>query len=495
MTSAFPNPPAPPTDAAHLLLRPVLRRVTIAWLFGSAWMYITSGAALTQYAKLLHVTPFGFGVLAALPFISAMVQLPTSYVIERYGHRRAIFLWTNIVHRSLWLGIGVLPWILPQSWWWAGLIGLMMLSSMLGHMAVPAWVSWMADLVPARLRGRYFSRRIQYGQGVGLVITLLVGMMLDWAQGKSADGHYLRNGISVALILAAFSGFADILFFFRVPDPCEHQARHRESPKVILRRVLGDRNFRFLLGYSATMTFATAFVGQFVWLYILDVAKMSNTMANLLLITIPLIIAMICYPLWGRVIDRFGSKPALLLAGLLVINGATAWIFVRPESWHWGYLFVMGSTVAWPAMDLAGFNLILRMSHSRGTLRAGSTTGAINSMVCAVAGTLSGLFAGAVAQWLGNDWQGSLFGWPLTYHGVLFIASAVLRAAALLWVLGLQESRNFATRDALRYIMADVFSNLQEVISMPSRGLAHLGRLSYKLPWLGRETERRNRRD
>ena len=474
-------------------LRPTLGRVMVAWGFGAVWMYITTGATLTQYAKLLGVTPFGFGLLAALPFLGALTQLPSSFLMERYGWRKPIFLWANLIHRFLWIAIGAVPWILPQTWWWAGLIGLMLLSSMLGHAASPAWISWMADLIPPRLRARYFSRRVQFGQSVGLVVTILMGLLLDWWQGKGTE--WLRTGISLSLILGGLSGIADIVFFFKVPDPRDRVSRPGMGLRDLVRRPLADRNFRLFLGYTATMTFATGFVGQFIWLFILDVAKMSNTRANLLLITIPLTMAIICYPIWGRVVDRFGSKPALMLAGLLVVNGASSWILVQGKYWYYGYLAVLVSTVAWPAMDLASFNLLLRTSDSRGAVRAGSATAAISSLVSAIAGTLSGLFGGTVAHFMG-DWHRTFFGLNFTFHCVLFVISAVLRLAALGWLLGLRETHNYAARDALRYVKADVFSNLQAAFYFPMRQFGRLSTLSFRLrfpTWQDRQRQRKRK--
>lgn len=470
-------------------LRQSLRRVLVAWLFGAAWMYIASGAALTQYGKLLHLTPFGFGLLASVPFLAAGIQLPASYWIERYGCRKYAFIWASTMHRFFWVLIGLIPWLCPAPWQRVAFVVLMFLSAALNNIAVPAWMAWMADLIPSRIRARYFSRRIQLGQVVGLVITTLAGAILDW--GQVGGGGALLTTISIMFLVAGILGMIDILLFIRVPDLAGGGARPTLSLRELLRAPLASPNYRKYLGYSATMTFATAFVGQFLWLYLFDVVGMSNTRANLLLITVPVLMSLIAYPVWGRVIDRYGSKPVLLLAGILVINGATPWMFITATHWIPAYVFVMLATLAWPGMDLAGFNLILRMTTTREKGSAGTAVIAINSVVTAVAGSVSGLFGGAVMEAIGETWRGSLFGWPLTAHGVLFIISAVLRAVALCWVFGLQERRNVATRDALGYLASDIFTNLQQVIFLPVRGLEHLGRLSYKLPGANRFFGRR----
>ena len=461
-------------------LRDSLRLIIVAWLFGSAWMNLASGAAFTRYAKLLNVSPFGFGLLAAIPFLGAAVQLPTSLYLERHGGRKPVFIWTCTLHRFLWVLIGALPWLLPEAWQWHGLLALIFLSTVLANVASPAWMAWMADVIPARIRGRFNARRIQFGQSVGLVLSLLAGVALDWPD--ESQKTVLRHIISGMFVLAGVLGMVDILLFLRVPDPKPVHHHPTLSLGELVRQPLRNPAFRVFLGYSALMTFATGFVGQFVWLYVFDEVGMSNMRANLLLITVPTLVSMGVYPFWGRLVDRFGSKPTLLLAGLIIINGANSWILVTRDTWIPGYLVVLTAVVAWPGMELAGFNLLLRLTDSGNRMRASSAVVAINSLAVAIAGTLSGLAGGLVAQWLGPHWRVTVLGWPVTSHGVLFLASAGLRALALVCVLFLKEKKRLATRDALHHMMIDLFSNLQQATFFPVRMLATLAQQTWRLP-------------
>jgi MFS family permease len=357
---------------------------------------------------------------------------------------------------------------------------LLFLSGTCLHVAQPLLGSWLSAVVPARIRGRFNARRIQFGQSVGLVLSLLAGMALDWPD--ETQKRLLRDVISALFAAAGVLGMVDILLFLRVPDPKPLHHHPTLTLAELVRQPLRNPAFRIFLGYSALMTFATGFVGQFVWLYVFDEVGMSNTRANLLLITVPTLVSMAVYPFWGRIVDRFGSKPALLLAGIIVINGANTWILVTRTSWIPGYIAVLTAVLAWPGMELAGFNLLLRLADSGNRARASSAAVAINSMAVAIAGTASGLFGGLVAQWLGPAWRTTLLGWPLTSHGVLFLASAVLRTAALCCILFLKEERRLATRDALHYMMTDIFSNLQQATFTPIRMLVSLAQQTWRLP-------------
>jgi MFS family permease len=199
-----------------------------------------------------------------------------------------------------------------------------------------------------------------------------------------------------------------------------------------------------------------------------------------MLVAVPLTVSLVSFRLWGRLIDRLGYRPSLLIAGLLIVPGAAGWIFVSRESWWLGYMVVMISVVAWPGVELANFNILLGMSESQQGHRQGGAFIAVNSVVVAAAGVISGLFGGFLARHLG-DWEAPFFGRTLTYHGVLFLISAALRLASLLWVLGLEEPKGCTTREAVRYLVANMYSNIQQAVFMPLRRLGRLGKLAYRL--------------
>ncbi len=458
-------------------VRFAMRHVTTAWLFGAAWMYLTMGAALTRYAKALELPPFGFGVLAALPFAGALMQLPSSYFMARYGYRKRVMLIAGILSRVTWIVIALIPWVLPNAWWWPALLVVRASSSLAVHIMVPAVMSWFADLFPRRIRGRYFSRRNQLGRLVGLIVTLAAGRTLD-AYSSAGSEVFLRL-LSIMFAVGGVLGVIDFLWLAPVPD-----VAHRPDPALrlwhLFREPLANRNFRHYLGFTGTVMLGMGFIGQFVWLYLFDVLGLNNTAANVMLVAIPLVIGYFAVPVWGRLQDRLGCKPTLVLAGIAVIPGAASWILVTPESWWLGYIGVLLAIVGWAGVELANFNILLGMSASRKGTRQGSAFLAVNSVVVALAGSLSGLLGGAVAGLL-NGWEGTLFGMRLTYHGILFLISGAFRIAALFWLIGMREPEAHSTMAAVLYIAVNIHSNLVQGILAPARGLARLSRLARRL--------------
>lgn len=460
-------------------LRRSLRFVMLAWVAGALWLYITTGALLTRYAQWVGLPPVGFGIMAAVPFVAALFQLPASWWLERYGHRKPFFIGLGLLHRGLWLVIAALPWFLPMSWQWPGFLVVLGISWMAGQMIVPAWVAWMGDLVPARIRGRFFSRRTQLGQVVGLVTTLAVGAVLDHAttQGEVV----MMRTISMGLALAGVAGMVDFLLFLPVSSADRMPPTRPAGLWGLLRVPLLDTNFRRFLAFHMTLTFGTAFLGPFFWLYAFEELQLTNVQANVWLVILPMVMWAVMTPVWGRVLDRFGRKPVLWLAGVSIVLGSVAWVPMTAGAlWPW-YGLVMLANMAWPGIELANFNVLLRTRDASGQTRVpASGYVVVCSVGGALAGTLAGLLAGAVAeawqparpQWWGVEW---------TYHRILFVFSSAVRLAALGWLVGFRDVQAGSTRMALRYLGSNIYSNLQQTVFLPIRLLSRVGRMTYKV--------------
>ncbi len=150
------------------------------------------------------------------------------------------------------------------------------------------------------------------------------------------------------------------------------------------------------------------------------------------------------------------------------------------QRWWLGYTGVLVASAAWPGMELAKYNLLLGMSRSKQGAGAGSAYVAVHWLVLAIAGAISGLFGGAMAEALG-EWKGTFLGQPLTYHGVLFLISATLRAASLLWLLGMHEPKAYATKAAIQYVAGTIYSNALRMRLGPIRLLIRLRQMASKL--------------
>src|SRR5688500_19728202 len=99
-----------------------------------------------------------------------------------------MFLPGLYTQRLLWFPIALVPlWIVVRSGGDSGatdvamgvFLLLVFLMHVAGNVGGPGWVSWMADVVPERLRGKYFSRRRQWGIVTAIPAAIFAGWFLD----------------------------------------------------------------------------------------------------------------------------------------------------------------------------------------------------------------------------------------------------------------------------------------------------------------------------
>ena len=73
-----------------LLAVPDFRNSFYDGMFAHVFATLTGGVFLTAFALHLGMSEFMIGVLAALPFVVTIFQLPTSTLIQKNGTRKKV---------------------------------------------------------------------------------------------------------------------------------------------------------------------------------------------------------------------------------------------------------------------------------------------------------------------------------------------------------------------------------------------------------------------
>lgn len=449
--------------------------VTIGWLFGAVWFAVTSGAPLTVFARNLGASEFQIGLLAAMPFLAAFLSLPASLIPETTGHRKRTFMIALYSQRLLWIPIAIVPtWLAYRAGGPTQLavaVFLILYFIMQAGQAVggPAWVSWMADVVPNRIRSRFFARRRQWGILTAVPATLLAGYIID----RQADAGWLALIVTCAVIFLCVTpfGLLDIAVFQFVPH--ELKKTPVTSRRTMMLRPLRDKPFLWFSGFVGTMIFALSFMGQFLTLYLLERLKVTNTGVQLMLLAVPMAATLLFLPVWGRVVDRMGKKPAVVIGALGLVPVGLGWCFMNEGLIWLGYFLSAAGAVLWAGTEIANLNLVLQFgASSQKTDSGGAAYVAVNSVIINIAGCLGGLLAGGLAYTL-RDWTYEL-GLPglrtVTYFEVLFAISAALRLlAVVIFLPRVHEPTAKPTLVALRYMTGNIYNNAWNFLSTPLR--------------------------
>ena len=138
----------------------------------------------------------GIGLILAAPQLAGLLRLAAPPLIGRLGERKRFCLAMYLCSALLLLGLPLAAapgWLPSPTYSLAALVALWCAYQVLEYLGTVALWSWLADLVPLRIRGRFLGRRERWmaaGQAAGM---LACGLFV-WQWQKCGRGR--RNGYS-----------------------------------------------------------------------------------------------------------------------------------------------------------------------------------------------------------------------------------------------------------------------------------------------------------
>ncbi len=437
--------PITPPKISKQALRTSLKASTLDGVLAVIFSATTSGVLLTNFLLKLGATPVEIGLLSSIPMLVNLLQPVGAYLADRTTSRHNYCLWIFGISRALWLILLlVIGWVTwknadpHQLVLWT--LGIILMTHFLGALGSSAWFSWMAALVPHRLRGRYFGIRNSAGSLTNLLSVPILGAVVSaW----SCE----TNGYGVVLLLGVVAGIASLGFQFLMadvnPQLPQSAALYRSKITGVTRveseengdsqstqiSILQDTNFLRFLSYFALWAFAVNISAPFFNLYMLD-----NLDLDLRWVTIYASLIsganLVMLVLWGKLADRVGNRPLLLLVGILVAVTPLLWLGAGAGAisvWLWLPLIHLITGATGAAIDLCGSNIQMELAP----VDRPSRYFAIAAAVGGVSGGLGTTVGSFLAQ---LDYIGGLPG--------LFALSAVVRMIALLPLFFVQEARS-----------------------------------------------------
>lgn len=424
--------PAPGAAEAHPLsrraLRQSLRACTAEGLFAEVVTACAGGAVLTGWALHVKASPLLTGLVVALPQLAQLFQIPAAWTTALAGHRRACVVLVG-ASRQVLLPLAVLPFLpLAPDAQQAVLVAVAALSAVLGVLGNNAWVAWMGELVPRRIRGRYFGRRTSLCMLGGAIASAGAGALLDLARGRGLEGAAL-GGLQ---LVACASGLVTVLLMLRQHDPCPHAHR---APLRLTDAALPfrDPDARGLLAYQLAWNGAVGVAGSFFSLFMLTSLGMGFTLVALHGTAVAGI-RMLAAPVWGRLIDRVGARPVLIICSFGIAFIPFLWLV--PTRTAWLAPLVADAILAgalWSGHTLAAFALPLAATPRKGRPFYLAGISATSGVAFAAATALAGLALRAMPD------EVIVGGHRLVDIQLLFAASGVLRFVAAFTALGIRE--------------------------------------------------------
>ncbi len=399
-----------------------LKLVIYAVAFGVICFNITSGVAMTGYLKALGTSDTVFGLIYAIAPVASTFQVLAAFLLEKYQKRRAMFLIAGILQRTAWLPFGLVPFFVEQSETvlriWMAVLFLSVTALTQPFMNI-AFYSFVADLVPMEIRGRYFSLRSRISTALGVLGGLLTAWLLDKYTGFS--------GYALVFTLASLAGLVDILMFLWVKFPQMPKPEKTDSVISMVKAVVTNKKYMSLIGFVSLWSFSINLSAPFYLVQLKTEMGLSNTVITLLMQILPNICTILVVSVWGRLMDRQGNKKTVFFGMILLSAAPFLWGFTSTSIVPVVIVSIFSGLMIC-GIDLGFQNLFMGLSPQKN-----------RSMFMALYLTVTSLLGiglgNATGGWLLDnvlvtlEAQGfSLNGFAFTRYHYLFLLSALLRA-------------------------------------------------------------------
>ncbi len=400
------------------LRRQVKRSLKLSTLDGIAF---SAMAGLTQnyitpFALALRATTAQIGLLASVPNLTmAISQLAAPNLSEKAGSRKRLILPVVLTHALLWLPILLIPYVFPGSkvWW---LILLITLSAVFGSLASPAWGSMMADLVPIKIRGRYFSFRGRIIGFVALVFSFIGGAILQVYTNNVFLGFTIIFGGATIFRLLSF------YFLSRMYEPGLSGSGEKKKSLFDILGHMGSSNLGKFTLYVASISFATNLAGPFFAVYMLRDLDLSY-MNYIILISSNAVANILFQPFWGRRTDRYGNIRIVKITSYLMPFVPLLWLV----SSNLYYLIIaeIYSGFVWSGFTLATTNFVYDASDPNNRTKHIALYNAVNGATTCIGALIGGFLAPHLPAILGYNLR------------TLFTISGIMRGTVVLILLRL----------------------------------------------------------
>jgi len=377
-----------------------LKLVVRDGLATQAMVTLTGGIFLVAFALQLGASNTVIGLLAAIPPLAELLQIPAIYIVDRIRIRRLVVVTASLAARLCWIPIILIPFLLSPGQGVIALIASIALYASFSAISHCGWNSWMRDLIPQDRLGEFFSRRLTLSTGIALVVSLVAGFFIDsW---EIAFPDLAAYGYSALFLLGLIAGLVGITFLARTPEPRMIVENGEDGLFAAIKKPFADLNFKNLIIFLGSWNFAVNLASPFFTVYMLQRIGLDISIVVALSV-LSQVMNIVFYRSWGRVSDRYSNKSVLAVSGPLFMLAIFAWMFVTlPNVYILTYPLLilihilMGISLA--GVSLASGNISLKLApqgQATSYLAASTFT---NSVAAGIAPILGGLFVDFFAE-------------------------------------------------------------------------------------------------
>ena len=401
-------------------------------------------------AALVSLDPskLQLALLGSAPLLlSAMTQLFTPYGAA-FIHSRRWFCVTSVWLQALMIALVSVSGYVAASSNASCYVFLLMfaLYAMTGGMSSSVWASWMADLVPQPIRGRFFALRNRILSIVQICVGMLSGVVIARVSGEHPPWGAFAAVFVMAGVFRVFSG----MILSRVHEPTVvTRPPARDFTYLEFLRKTPTSNFARFVIFVALIHGTAAMAGPFFAPYMLRDLHLDRSYALYAFVNNAALLGTLVFlPFWGHVADKYGNLLVIRVGALITALVPVPYLFVYHWTWLWLAGFAAG--VAWSGFGIASFNYVFEAVTPVRRIRCFSYLGATTGFSVFILGMTGGYLAQHVPK----------LPHCISPYQTLFLISAMARALVALVFLWMIKEVRHAVEPANAF---DIFNEMPGV--------------------------------
>jgi MFS family permease len=406
--------------------------------FNAVSFQIMMGAPIILFTKSLGASSTVIGIVASFTPLMTIFQLPAARFLDRFGYREFVLMGWGLRTVLIFViaAVPMLSFLDAQSKM-AVLLATLFLFNLLRGISSAAWMPWIAELIPESRRGRFLSLD-QLFMYAGCLVSLAVSAVV--MAGQVDPWEY-----SLVFFMSAFGGVMSLVFIKRIPEVSSQESVKRSSTPVPWKEMLSYPPFLQILVFNILYMAVVGSLGVFTVEYMKEMMGFEVS-AVLVLSAFSFVGALMALPFCGRVIDRTGSKPLLLMATLLFFVVIFAWFLlassVLPPSFVLVACLNLATGAASAIFNLANVRIVMATMPEMGRNHFFALFTVITSLGLGASPVVWGLTLDAIGT---IDIAAGVF--TFKRHSVYFLALLVFNMFSALSIRWLAENPSANSRE------------------------------------------------
>jgi MFS family permease len=317
------------------------------WAVGNG---LVSSTLVVYLALSIGARNFQSGVIYAAPALVGVLRLAVPAILARLRRRKAFCIAAYFASAAVLALVPVSALVLPVGERApVALVSAWCVYHLFEYCGTVTLWSWIGDLVPRQIRGRFCGERERFltsGRLVGIAVT--IALSLGWE--VFAPGSPRVYPLALSAACGTVFMLLAVVPLLLVPGVETSPSAVPRLPWRTVLRAMSRRPYRQLVLYSCGLSFVNGLTQAAQGTYPYRELKIPYHGTQTLLATMRAG-QMAIAPTMGRWCDRFGSRPVMIVSQLIVALGPLFLFFSTRDEWWW----LVGAYVAWIAY--AGLNV------------------------------------------------------------------------------------------------------------------------------------------